>query len=72
MIGGIVGQFQVDILGSGKVNQAFDELRSAALGFRAIIHIQDQGMWPKSSTQLRPQVLQAIHNEIGRHDTVVK
>lgn len=72
MIRGIIGQFQVDILRSGKVHQTLDELRSAALSFRSIIHIQDEGMGPKSSAQLRPEALQAIHNEIGSHDTVCK
>lgn len=63
----IIGQLQVDIVPSGKLDQSLDQLGPMALGFRPVIHVQDERVWPKPSPPFRPQVVQSVHNKIGGH-----
>lgn len=67
MIRRIIGKLYEDIVRTDKLHKPLDKLGAMALILRSVIQVQDQGMGLKPRLKLRPQILQTIHNKIGRN-----
>ncbi len=66
VVGRIVGEVSMNLKGINELSHALHELGAAAVVFRTIVLVDEQGLDPgKACSHQRPEITQAIDNEIA-------